>query len=379
MYRGEDTIFRPICRVLAVAAALIGTSAAAAEVRVGFANPLSGPFAASGERNRQGARLAVAMLNETGGVLGHEVRLVAVDDACGTEQATAAALQLVEADVAVVVGHFCSHSSLLAAPIYEAVGLPMITPDSTHPRLTEVGRPNVFRLTGRDDEQGRIAGDWLARRRPGQRIGIVHDGSTYGMGLAEHARAQLHRRGVREALFEEYTPGAASYGGLVRRLTAAGASLLYVGGYGPDAGLIARTARAQGSTLRLVGGDGLGMEEFWTVAADAGDGTLFTARPDVRAQPAAEQVLEEFRTLGLGPSPSGLAAYAAVQVWAEAARRAQSLDPVTVTRMIHRGRFATVLGRVAFADNGDLLGTGWQWQEWHDGAFAPMPITVTTQ
>lgn len=348
-------------------------------MRLGFANPLSGPFAASGERNRQAAQLAVAMLNSAGGVLGHEIRLVTVDDACGTDQATAAALQLVEAGVAAVIGHFCSNSSLLAAPIYEAVGLPMLTPDSTHPRLTEEGRPNVFRLIGRDDEQGRIAGDWLARRRPGHRIGIVHDGSTYGMGLALQVQAQLHRRGALEALFRAYAPGAADYGELVRQIEAAGVDLLYVGGYGPDAGLIARTAHARGGTLRLVGGDGLGMEEFWAVAGGAGNGTLFTARPDARMAPAAQDVLAAFRALGLGPSPSGLAAYAAVQVWAEAAERAHSLDPTDVTRMLHRGRFASVLGQIAFASNGDLLGTGWQWQEWRDGVFAPAPLAVSMQ
>lgn len=359
--------------------ALSGAPAVAAEVRIGFANPLSGPFAASGERNRQAAQLAVAMLNSAGGVLGHQIRLVAVDDACGTDQATEAALQLVAAGVAAVVGHFCSHSSLLAAPVYEAVGLPMLTPNSTHPRLTEEGRPNVFRLIGRDDEQGRIAGDWLARRRPAHRIGIVHDGSTYGKGLAQHARDELRRQGEREALFAAYTPGAADYGDLVRQLEAAGVDLLYVGGYGPDAGLIVRTALAQGSALRLVGGDGLGMEEFWAVAGDAGDGTLFTARPDARTEPAAETVLAAFRALGLGRSPSGLATYAAVQVWAEAARRARSLAPPDVTRMLQRGRFQTVLGRVAFAGNGDLLGSGWQWQEWRGGAYAPVPVAASTR
>ncbi|MFZ1431280.1 MAG: hypothetical protein WAS21_31545, partial [Geminicoccaceae bacterium] len=68
-----------------------------------------------------------------------------------------------------------------------------------------------------------------------------------------------------------------------------------------------------------------------------------------------------------------------VQVWAEAAERAQSLAPPDVTRMLHRGRFATVLGRVAFAGNGDLLGSGWQWQEWRGGAYAPVPVAASTK
>ena len=154
-------VFASILVLLGLAIAPGGAMSVQAQtkptIKLIYTDPLSGPFAASGERNRQAAQLAVAMLNSAGGVLGHEIRLVTVDDACGTDQATATALQLVEAGVAAVIGHFCSHSSLLAAPVYEAVGLPMLTPDSTHPRLTEEGRPNVFRLIGRDDEQGRIA------------------------------------------------------------------------------------------------------------------------------------------------------------------------------------------------------------------------------
>ncbi len=119
------------------------------------------------------AELALAAVNAQGGVLGQRLALVPVDDACDPEQAAIAAQRLVEAGVVVVVGHFCSHASLTAAAIYEAAGIVMITPDSTHPRLTEEGRRNVFRLTGRDDRQGVLAGDFLAERREGRRIAIV--------------------------------------------------------------------------------------------------------------------------------------------------------------------------------------------------------------
>jgi branched-chain amino acid transport system substrate-binding protein len=249
----------------------------------------------------------------------------------------------------------------------------MMSPESTHPMLTEEGRANVFRLIGRDDDQGRMAGDWLASRRPPRGIGIVHDGSTYGKGLAMQTRARLREDGVREALFAEYVPGAADYGPLVEQVREAGIGLLYVGGYGPDAGRIVRTARDQGSSLQLVGGDGLEMEEFWTVAGPAGEGAIFTARRDASAEPAAVNVLAAFDAMGLGRLPSGLGAYAAVQIWAEAAERAGTVDPAKVTQALHRGRFASVLGRVAFDTKGDVEGAVWQWQIWHNGSYAPLP------
>ena len=104
---------------------------AGAEIPIGFANPLSGAFARSGERNRIAVEMAVADLNARGGVLGEPVRLITADDACGLQRSVAAARELVAAGVRVVVGHFCSHSSLLAAGIYETADVLMITPFST--------------------------------------------------------------------------------------------------------------------------------------------------------------------------------------------------------------------------------------------------------
>lgn len=358
-------------RMLALALALL-PAAAGAEVRIGLANPLSGPYAASGERNRVAVQLAIAALNQAGGVLGQQVRLVVADDGCDSERAAEAALELIKAGVGFVVGHMCSQASLVAAPIYEAAGLPMMTPDSTHPQLTEEGRGNIFRLAGRDDVQGQLAGDRLAQRHPQQRIAIVHDGSTYGRGLAGQARERLRQNHVNEVLFAAYQPDQTDFGALVEELQRAAIDVLFVGGYGPDAGRLIRFARDRGSRIQLVGGDGLGMEEFWTAAGPAGEGAVFTARPDLKQLPAAATVLAEFRAMGLGSVPMGIAAYAAVEVWAAAATRAGTLDPGPVIRVLHRGRFASALGRVAFDEKGDAEGAEWQWQIWHDGSYAPL-------
>jgi branched-chain amino acid transport system substrate-binding protein len=365
-------MIRRFSLLLGAALALAISGADAAETAIGFANPLTGRYAATGGRNWAAVELALQDLNAAGGVLGHEVGLFAVDDGCGVEQAVAAAQQLVASGVPVVIGHMCSHSSLVAAGIYEVANVIMITPSSTHPRLTEEGRHNVFRLIGRDDRQGSLAGDLLAARWSGRRIAILHDGSAYGEGLAAETRRRLQQHRVREVLYEAYAPGAADYAAVVARLREVGAEVLYIGGYGPDAGLILRTAREQGLNLQLVGGDGLAMEEFWTVAGAAGEGTVFSDRPAVNELPAAQAVLARLRRQDLGEVPVGsLAAYAAVQVWAQAVERAMSLDPAAVSEMLHRGRFETVLGSVAFDAKGDLEGADWEWKTWSDGTQRP--------
>jgi branched-chain amino acid transport system substrate-binding protein len=355
-----------------MALAAAAPPAAAAEIRIGFANPLTGPFARSGERNRVAVEMAVADLNERGGVLGEPVKLITADDACGLQRSVEAARELVGAGVRFVVGHFCSHSSLLAAGIYETADVLMMTPFSTHPRVTEEGRQNVFRLYGRDDRQGRLAGDFLADRWRGGQIAILHDGSTYGEGLAREARKQLRARGETEAIYDLYTPDADDYAGLLERLERVGIDVLYIGGYGPDAGRILRTARARDDDLQLVGGDGLDMDEFWAVTGELGEGTIFSGRPNVRARPEAARLLSRFRERGLGTRDAGLGAYAAVQVWAEAVERAGTFKLEPVARALRRGRFNTVLGAVAFDAKGDLDGAAWQWKVWTDGDYVPL-------
>ena len=366
-------MYRQFLLLLAAALAVAAPGAGAAEaVPIGFANPLTGPYAVSGNRNRAAVELAVEDLNRGGGVLGHEVRVVAADDACGVEQAVAAARELAAAGVRAVVGHMCSHSSLMAAGIYEAADVPMISPSSTHPRLTEEGRRNVFRLIGRDDRQGDLAGDFLAEHWGDDEIAVLHDGSTYGEGLAARTRQRLRQRGVMEALYDAYAPGEEDYSALAARLERAGIDVLYIGGYGPDAALILRAVRERGDGLQLIGGDGLGMEEFWAVAGPAGEGTIFSSRRDVRQLPEAAAVLARFRARGLGRRAGGIGAYAAVQVWAQAVERAGSFDSAAVAGALRRGRYETVLGRVAFDDKGDLEDAGWDWQVWTDGDYRPI-------
>jgi branched-chain amino acid transport system substrate-binding protein len=179
-----------------ILAAALCARAAGAEVLIGVATPLTGPMAWAGASNQVGAERAVADFNANGGVLGERIELIVVDDFCARDQALVAARKLVEASVVAVIGHHCSGASIPASKVYADAGILMITPFTTNPKLTEQGFPTVFRICGRDDRQGRIAGDFLAERFGNQLIAILHDGGVYGQGLAEYAKARLNERGI---------------------------------------------------------------------------------------------------------------------------------------------------------------------------------------
>ncbi|TIS55926.1 MAG: branched-chain amino acid ABC transporter substrate-binding protein [Mesorhizobium sp.] len=361
-------------RIIAIAILVLAAvfSSARAEVLIGAAGPLTGQLAWIGEQLERGTEMAVADINEAGGVLDQKVRLVTVDDFCDPEQAMAAAQKLVADGVVFVVGHMCSESSIPVSKVYEAAGVLQISPASTNPLLTEQGRANVFRVIGRDDAQGTVAGDYLADHRDDKKIAILHDNTTYGKGLADETRKQLNKRGVTEAIYEAYDPGKTDYSAEIAALEAADIAVLYLSGRHHAAALMARAARDRGYSLQLVSGDTMSTEEFGLIAGPAAEGTLFTFPADPRRSPEAAAVVEQFRAENFEPAGYTLLSYCAVQVWAQAVSKAGSLEPMAVIAALHEQEFDTVIGRVDFDDKGDLTKQSWVWYVWRGGEYVPV-------
>lgn len=256
----------------------MGAAAARAEVLIGLVEMQTGGMAISWQDQlRQAAELAVAKLNAEGGVLGQEVRMIIGDDACDGEQAVALANKFVSEGVVFVAGHQCSDASIPASPVYAAAGILMISPVSTNPTLTERGLTNVFRVVGRDDAQGAMAGNYLADRWGDQQIAIVHDGTAYVKGLADETKKQLNARGVAEGLYEQVEQGALDYGDLIDGMEGVGIDVVYFPGRDPEVGLFIRQARNRGMKFQLVTGDNNVTESFRMIAGDATEGTLLTS------------------------------------------------------------------------------------------------------
>jgi branched-chain amino acid transport system substrate-binding protein len=367
-----------ICRRLLVAGivavAALGAPAAKAEIPIAVAGPMSGAEAWFGEQFLHAADLAVAGLNGMGGVLGQSVRLIVGDDFCDPEQAAALARKLVANGAVFVVGHYCSHSSIAAAKVYKEAGVLQISPGSVSAKLTDEGRPNVFRVCGRDDQQGTKVADHLAEHWGGKEIAILDDGTTFGAGLANAVRRRLHERGVLVAVNETFTPGKADYAGLISKMQTAGVDVFFVGSLHRDTGLLFRTAHEQNYDLRLVAPSSSASGDFPTIAGPGLEGTLMIAAADKRTSSQAGEVVAQFRAQGYDPVGFTLYAYAAVQVWAQAVEAAGSLDLNKVIETMHSRQFDTVLGRIGFDAKGDVTGFDpWQWYIWQaDGTYVAL-------
>jgi branched-chain amino acid transport system substrate-binding protein len=355
-----------------IAAAVVLTgfgSAAWADIVIATAGPMTGQYASFGEQMRRGAEMAVADLNAKGGVMGQKLVLKIGDDACDPKQAVAVANKFVSEKVVFVAGHFCSGSSIPASKVYTEEGILQISPASTNPKLTEEGGPNVFRTCGRDDQQGTVAGNYLADHFKGKKIAIIQDKTAYGKGLADETKKQLNKRGVKEAMYEAYTAGEKDYSALVSKMKNAGIDVVYVGGYHTEAGLIIRQAREQGYGVQLVSGDALVTDEYWKITGKAGQGTLMTFSPDPRKNPAAAGVVKKFRAQKYEPEGYTLYTYGAIQAWAQAATKAKSTNWKKVADALRAGQFNTVLGKIGFDKKGDVTAPGYVFYVWKDGKY----------
>ena len=362
-------------RVLTIAsaatalAAVLAGQAAHADIEIATAGPMTGQYASFGAQMKAGAEQAVADINAAGGVLGQQLVLTIGDDACDPKQAVAVANQMVNKGVVFMAGHFCSGSSIPASKVYEEEGILQISPASTNPALTEEGGDNVFRVCGRDDQQGQVAGSFLADTFAGKNIAIVHDKTAYGKGLADETGKALNAAGMKEALYEAYTAGEKDYSALVSKLKQNNIDVLYVGGYHTEAGLMVRQMREQGMATQLVSGDALVTDEYWSITGDAGEGTLMTFSPDPRKNPVAVPVVKKFRDMGIEPEGYVLYTYGAIQTFAQAAEKVGSTDLDGLIDVLRAETFDTVLGNIGFDMTGDVTAPGYVFYEWKDGTY----------
>ncbi len=353
-----------------VALNLVFAGAAFADITIGVAGPMTGQYASFGQQLKIGAQQAVEDINAKGGVNGEMLKLSVGDDACDPKQAVAVANSFASQGVPFVAGHFCSGSSIPASQVYADEQIVEISPASTNPDFTDK-RPGdgIFRVCGRDDQQGEVAAAYIVKNFPDAKIAVIDDKTAYGKGLADQTKMNLEKAGVKPVLSESYTAGEKDYTALVTKMKQAEVDLVYIGGYHTEAGLIARQMKEQGMKTKIMSGDALVTDEYWAITGDAGQGTLMTFSPDPRKNPEAEPVVAALQKKGETAEGYVLYTYAAIQAWADAANTAKSTDFDPVVKALNSGDFKTVIGDIKFDDKGDVTLPGYVVYEWKDGKY----------
>ena len=359
-------------KTLLVAAGVFGllTLPALADMKLGWAGPVTGGSAAVGEQNLNGVKQAIEDLNAGGGILGQKIVLQSEDDAGDPKQAVSVANRLAASGIQFVVGHQNSGASIPASDVYAENGMFQITPASTNPNLTERGLWNAFRTCGRDDQQGTVAGAYLLKHFAGKNVFLVHDKTPYGEGLADEVKKSINAGGLTEVGFEGITVGDKDFSALIAKIKEAKPDVVYFGGVYTEGGLILRQMHDQGMTTPMMGGDAMFSTEFVAIAGSGADGTLITFGPDARKNPAAAEVVKRFAEKKIDPEGFTLYGYAAVQVIAAGIKAAGSADPQAVAEKLHGGlKVDTVIGPLSYNEKGDITRLDFVFYQLKDGRF----------
>ncbi|MGH1590171.1 branched-chain amino acid ABC transporter substrate-binding protein [Methylobacterium phyllosphaerae] len=362
--------------ILAGILGLLMVGSAQAQVKIGIVGAITGPNAAFGAQIKNGASQAVDDINKAGGINGQKLVAVIGDDAGDPKQGVSVANKFASEGVKMVVGHFNSGVSIPASDVYLDAGIIQVTPASTNVKFTERGMWNTFRTCGRDDQQGAVAGTYLAEYFKGKKIAFVHDKSPYGKGLADETLKALKAKGGKEAMYEGINPGEKDYSALVSKLKSADIDAVYFGGLHTEAGLIIRQMRDQGLKAPMMSGDGITDKEFVQIAGPGAAGTLMTFSPDARKNPNAKAAVAAFKAKGIDPEAYTLYSYAAVQVLAKAMAETASSDGKKLAEWLHQGKpTQTVIGEIAYDKKGDITRPDYVMYEWKKGADGKIDYT----
>lgn len=307
-----------------------GGDAAPATVRIGEFASLTGKEAVFGQSSHKGTLLAIDEANAAGGLLGRKIEFIYEDNRSTPGESATIAKKLITRDrVVALLGEVASGRSLEAAPIAQQNGIPMISPSSTNPKVTETG-DYIFRVCFTDPFQGKLLADFARRTLKAQRVAIFSDvAAPYSVGLAQFFREPFTANGGTIVSEQRYTGGDKDFRAQLTVIKNTRPDAIIVPGYYTDAGLIVAQARQLGITVPLFGGDGWEAPELLQIAGAALEGTYYSTHFSPEStDPLAQKFVAAFRARYNGETPDAMAAlgYDSAMVLFDAIRRAGTTD-----------------------------------------------------
>ncbi|MEJ2471712.1 MAG: branched-chain amino acid ABC transporter substrate-binding protein [Desulfuromonadales bacterium] len=348
---------------------------AADTIKIGVAGPHSGDLAPYGIPTKEAAEMVAAQVNANGGVLGKQVEVIPMDDQCKPEIATNAATKLVSQGVDVVIGHVCSGATKAALGIYKEANIIAVSPSATNPPLTQSGEyPNFYRTIAPDDDQGKLAADFVINKLGAKKIAILHDKGDYGKGFADFAQAAIEANGQAEVvLFEGITPGAMDYSAVVQKVRREGADAVIFGGYHPEASKLVSQMNKKRMKIPFVGPDGVKGDGFLEIAGEDAEGVYATGPMDVSQYAENKQAKENYvEKYGKEPGTFFDQGYAAMQAVLKAIEAAGSTDYAALEKALKNNYVDTAVGKIKFDSKGDAEGVGFSVYQVQNGKFVEL-------
>ena len=328
-------LFSILSAIVIITSALSGCGKGADEneILVGEFSSLTGTAATFGISNHQGLLLAIDEVNAAGGVLGKKIRVLTEDDQSKPEEAATAVTKLINRDkVKAVVGEVASGRSLAAAPICQSNGIPMVTPSSTNPKVTQVG-DYIFRVCFIDPFQGTVCANFAYNSLKARRVAILKDvKNEYSIGLTEFFTNKFKELGGTIVAEQAYSEGDNDFKAQLTALKAVNPDVIFLPGYYGEASLIVKQARELKITVPFLGGDGWDSAKLIEVGGEAMNGTYYCNHytPDDTSAVVREFVAKYRAKYGAVPDALAALAYDAGHILCAAMQRAGTTDGAQV-------------------------------------------------
>jgi branched-chain amino acid transport system substrate-binding protein len=305
------------------------TAEPASDIPIGVYAALTGDQAAFGNATVNGLRLAADEINAAGGVLGRKIRLVVEDDQGRAEEAASVVTKLITSNGVVgLIGENSSNQSLAAAPIAQNNHIPMISPSSTNPAVTEKGE-YIFRVCFTDPYQGKALAAFVYNELKAKSVGILVDRKNdYSVGLAEFFRKDYEALGGKVVAEQSYTGGDTEFRPQLTAIKNLAPDVLFIPGFYTEVGQLAIQARDLGINIPLVGGDGWDSSTIIDIGGKSIEGSYFSDHYFVGdTRPVVQRFVAEYvKRHQKQPEANASLGYDALQIFVAAIRRAGSLD-----------------------------------------------------
>ena len=323
---------------------------AGGEILVGYYGDLSGRTASFGQSTRNGVDMAADEINKAGGVNGRRVRIIVEDDQGEPNKAATVVSKLVNQDkVHAILGEVASSNSLAAAPKAQEARVPMISPSSTNPAVTQVG-DYIFRVCFIDPFQGEVMAKFAFNNLKARRAAVLYDfNSDYSRGLHQFFTRSFKALGGEIVSERSYTQGDRDFSGQLTAIRSANPDVIYVPGYYGEVGVIANQTKQLGITAPLLGGDGWDSPQLWQLGGAALNGDYISNHYSVDdPSPAIRKFVADYQAR-YNMQPDALAAlgYDSMRVLADAIQRAGTTDGAKLRDAIAQtNNFAGVTGLI---------------------------------
>jgi branched-chain amino acid transport system substrate-binding protein len=303
------------------------------KVKIGVYMPLTGGTATFGISSTNAIRMATEEVNAAGGINGKQVELFVQDTRSEAQEAATVVSKLVTQDqVHAILGEVGSSRSIAAAPICQSNKIPMLTPSSTNPEVTQKG-DYIFRSCFTDPVQGEAIAKFAANNLKVKRGALLIDKKNdYSVGLGKFIADAFKKMGGEIVIEQAYQEGDSDFNGQLTAIKGANPDVIFVPGYYTEVGLIAQQARKQGINAPLVGGDGWDSQRLYEIGGQALVGSFFSNHYSVDdPDPAVQKFVSDYKAK-YGNTPDALAAtaYDAARILFDAIKRANSTDGAAI-------------------------------------------------